>query len=376
MSTKPSIRRTISMDWFINSECDWSCIRCKPPSIKEPKQDLNLDHCFEALHSFVELGKKLDRDAIITFYPRQAPFTEPFISILKIANELKAKGLITSIRSANRGDLPEDKVLFFQENGVDVCQLTFDGPKPVQDFLRRENSFRDTIKAFRNVRKQGIHVTVLLIVIHYKIPHLGATLRFLLDEGFDDFILQAGICPEPGRYPAIASKTKLKGAENPWEQQLTVKEYRALLLGTLQLLDSLPERFLDVRNDFILKNQMFARLFDELGRGSEYDALRKNTPVQPAGIKFQLRPNGDLLWHSHQPKLASFPGASFLNVYDKSPILQLLDTPSDALAYMSENQKEFAKCLSCPAAKHCLPVIIGASGDRPYFYPDEHCWIS
>jgi len=367
-------RKKVALNWFINSACDYTCSRCTPHAGDSPLPDLGIDGCLDALNSFAELST--GRDSTLTFYPRQAPFVEPFLTVLKTAGALKAEGALTTIRSANRGNLPADKALLFKEHGVDICQLTIDGPEAVQNALRGPDSHRDTLQAFRTLRRLGIHVSPLVIIVQYNAPHIRDTLRLLLDDGFDDITLQVGIRPYPGRYPQLPGGCKAAGADgNPWTQSLSAAEYRLFLLDVLEFLDTLSSARAAFRAKIIMAHPLYARLFHELGRDSEYRCLRETTSSNNPELLFILRPHGELLCHTNLPALGSFPDLSFKSLFSTSLLLQLLDNPFACHEYGKAAQKEWSRCRDCPVAEYCPPVPSGCSGNRLFLYPDAHCWI-
>jgi hypothetical protein len=374
---KTDVRKKVTLKWFINSCCDYECSNCTPHAGDTPHLDMGISECLEALNSFAEFST--DRAATLTFYPRQAPFVEPFLTVLRTACELKTKGALKSIRSANRGDLPDDKALLFKEHGVDTCQLTIDGPEPVQNTLRRPDSYRDTLHAFRTLQSLGIHVSPLVIIVQYNAPHIRATLRLLLDEGFDDITLQVGIRPNSDAYPMLPnSGNPSKTDTNPWNRSLNAAEYRSFLLDVLGFLDELPSDRAAFRTKTILAHPLYARLFHEQGRGSEYRGIREGASVSEGNnheLLLLLRPYGELLCHENLPPLGSFPGLSFKELFHSSPLLQLLDNPGARHGYGMAAQKEWSRCRDCPVAEFCPPVPSGGSGNRLYLYPDDHCWV-
>ncbi|OGS37549.1 MAG: hypothetical protein A2293_11425 [Elusimicrobia bacterium RIFOXYB2_FULL_49_7] len=275
-------RQTVQLDWFINSRCDYTCSRCSPHSQEEGlRPDLTLDSCLEALRSFSEFAGHYSMDGIITFYPRQAPFIDPFVTVLKEANRLKQQGRLKSLHSANRGDLPGNKIRFFRENGIDTCRLTIDGPnEQIQDPMRRPGHFQDTLRAFREARDNHLHIEPLIIVVRHNAPHVTDTLRLLLDEGFDDIFIKV----------AVQTAGTLE-QDNPWNQLLNETEYRSLHLQVSTFLDSLPPQFAPFRKKTLLR--------------------LTQPPSQPS---FTLKPDGVLFRDLKQPKLGSFPGISFLRL--------------------------------------------------------------
>jgi hypothetical protein len=368
-------RKKVALNWFINSACDYTCSRCTPHAGYAPLPDLGLAGCLEALSSFTEFAA--GRDSTLTFYPRQAEFVEPFLTVLKAAGELKAKGALTTIRSANRGNLPEEKALWFREHGVDSCLLTIDGPEAVQDVLRGPNSHRDTLHAFRRLRRLGIHVSPLVIIVQCNAPHIHETLQLLFDEGFDDITIQVGIRPDPSRYPHIPrNRTASEADDNPWNQSLNAVEYRSFLLDVLGFLDTLPSNRSVFRRKIILAHPLYARLFHELDRDAEYRSLREGAPGDTTGTTLTLRPHGELLCHANLPALGSFPGLSFESLHDASALWQLLDNADARHCYGGAAQREWFRCSDCPAAQYCQPVPSGASGGSLYLHPDEHCWVN
>ncbi|MCX7827349.1 MAG: hypothetical protein N2689_17600, partial [Verrucomicrobiae bacterium] len=361
--TKPAgaPRGTCHLEWFINSRCDYTCHRCGSVSQKQTAPDLPLDGCLAALQSFVTLARHCGRDAAIAFYPRQAEYTGTFLKTLAAAHDLKKKGFLKQIRTVTRGDLPSERIRLFQKSGVDVCQLSIDGPEHVQDTLRRPGSFRNTLRAFREVRDAGIHVIALVILVRFNAPQLPDTLRLLLDEGFEDVILQVGIRAEPGRYPSLAGTPTNPGdPDDLWNQSLTAAEYRSLLTETLHFLDSLGDHRKVFRAKVIQSQFMFARLFHELGRWEEYKGIRGDASDAEHFLTFQLRSTGKVFVQRDVIELGSFPGGSFREMYESSAPVKLLDDAPRLRRYCAENQKEFAKCRSCAVATYCQPELVAA----------------
>jgi len=360
------------LEWFINSRCDYACRGCAPHPSGQTMPDLGLDACMEALHSFVDFAAARACKAEITFYPRQAEFTPPFTTILDAARDLKAKGRLNKITCANRGDLPGHKIRLYRHGGVDVCRLTIDGPEPVQDALRRPGSFGDTLRALRATRASGIHVVPLLILVQHNAPHLAATMRILLDEGFDGLLLQAAIRGDVGGENLKASDHP--DPDSPWNRLLAPDEYRHALLAALHFLDSAGARHDDFRAAFVRTHQMYARLFFEIGRRDEYERLAGRRAPDDV-LPFVLKPDGAVHHPGHMPAIGRFPGGSFSTIHETAHPLRWFEHGSDQEKYMAAKQRAFAKCRACPAAHHCRPTLIAAHQQQLFYYPDVHCWV-
>ena len=372
-STNGNGKKKCYLQWFINSRCDYACRHCTPPDVQP--RDLNEKACLEALQSYADFTA--EREATIAFYPRQAALTDRFTTVLRAAAELKKKGRLTSMRTVHRGDLPSDKIRLYQECGVDVCQLTIDAPEAIQDKNRRPGSFRDTLRAFREVQDAGMQVVVLMIVARFNAPYLPEMLRIVLDQGVDEVVLQVGVDVNANRGPVPGGTAP---EENPWCQGLSANAYRDLLVGVLRFLDTLGPQHADFRRRLILNTPMFARLFSELGRLEEYEPMRAKTSERPGraenGLRLLLQPEGEVRFHQDLPRLGTFPGASFSKMYANSDTLQILDDESRLANVWAEERPRFTKCHACPVADSCRPALVGASGSRLFFYPDDHCWVN
>lgn len=364
--------RVCQLDWFINSRCDYACRHCVPGACGKGRRDVDLAACRKALRSFLSFCAAQQREARITFFPRQAEFAEPFLTILREASVARRRGRLGQIVSANRGDLPADKIRLFAEAGVDACRLTMDGPEAVQDVMRRPGSFRDTLTAFHATRASGVRVIPLLILVRFNAPHIARTLRMLLDDGFDGFALQVGIRGDAGAGSRKASVHP--DPSSPWNDLLTASDYRAVLLRALNFLDTTGPAHRDERAQFVLRHPMYARLFFELGRLNEYERLAAHHRREDI-LPFVLRPDGSVLCQQQMPELGTFPGGSFQKMFDTAHPLHWFGRGASLVSYMARKQRTFFKCRDCPVSRHCPPELVGAQGRRLFFQPDVHCWV-
>lgn len=368
---EPGLERPVChLEWFINSRCDYTCKGCIPEAQRRP--DLGLEACLEALASFLHFAAETRREARLTFYPRQAEFTDPFLTVLSTVRDRKKQGLVGLVACATRGDVPDHKVKLLAEAGVDVCRLTIDGPERVQDPLRRPGSFEDTIAAMRHARSCGIRVVPLMILMARNAPHVVETLRLVLAEGLEDFALQAAIRGDVGGPEARASLHP--DPDSPFNDLLTAGEFRTVLLEALTFLDSAGPRHEAFRTRFVRANPMYARLFFELGRVEEYERLAGDRPGDDP-VQFALKADGDVSSLPNLPALGSFPGASFAQMFAASHPMRWFDRAASLSEYRGRKQQAFAKCSACPVRGHCTPTLIGAQDRRLLYHPDVHCWV-
>ncbi|MBI5536104.1 MAG: radical SAM protein [Deltaproteobacteria bacterium] len=360
------------LEWFINSRCDYTCRRCVPEASVQDKPDLGLEACAEALYSFVSFAEETARDAHITFYPRQAEFTDPFLTILDTVRDLKTRGLVKHVACAIRGDVPSDKIKLFRNAQVDALRLTIDGPEAVQDELRRRGSFQDTLAAMREARDSGILVIPLVILVEHNAPHVVDTMRMMLDEGFDRLVLQVGIRGDVGGAGTLAGHHP--DPESPWNQLLLASEYRAVLVEALNFLDSVRDRHEEFRTRFILANPMYARLLFELGRAREYDQLAA-AQARASVLPFALKPDGAVVAQQQLPEIGAFPGGSFKKMFETFHPLRWFRGATQQDDYMAVKQSAFGKCSSCPVRSHCKPMLVGVQDRRLFYHPDVHCWV-
>lgn len=358
------------LEWFINSRCDYACRGCIPQPPRKP--DLGLEACLEALDSFVRFAASRGADASIAFYPRQAEFQDPFLTVLQVVRDLKREGRLKTVTCVNRGDLPREKIELFRESGVDRCRLTIDGPRSLHDALRRPGGFEDTMTAFREARACGIRVMPMTILMTRNAPHVVDTIRLLMNEGLEDFALQAAIRGDVGGPDAPANLHP--DPASPWNRLLTASEYRTVLLDALRLLDSAGSRHEALRASFVRGHQMFARLFFELGRWQEYERLAgAPAPVEP--VQFVLKTDGTVAAAQNLPELGFFPGESFERLFETAHPMRWFGQESNLQEYRAARQKAFAKCAECQVRSHCTPMLVGVQDRRLFFQPDVHCWV-
>ncbi len=365
-------RGVCHLQWMINSLCDYACARCYPHSLNQSKNDLELGGRLEALRSFVDFASGRKNDAHITLYPRQARFTKPTTDVLGAMGELKKEGLVKKVICANRGDLPIEKIDLYEHSGVDECRLTIDGPAPLQNTLRRMGSFDDTIGAFHETRKRGISVIPLVILGKYNAPYIVDTMKIFLNEGFDNFVLQVGIRSKDE--DQITDDAGHTDTIRMWNQQLSAREYRSVLLDILSFLDSDPHGYRDLRKRLVLETPMFARLFLELGRGDEYEQLAGNSAGENT-VEFTLLPVGQVHYKPHLPAIGTFPGGSFREIYSAAHPMRRFEHPADLQRFEAQELQRFEKCGECRAARHCKPTLTAEQEGKLVYSPVAHCWV-
>lgn len=366
------------LTWHVTSRCDLACKHCLRRAPGQPTEELSTAQYLEILASFIQFAKDTGRSASIEFSGGNPLLREDFVDILRATHAAKRAGIITHVRIlANPEGLDEKMVETLKEVEVDDYFISLDGLEAVNDGIRGKGNFQAALRGIRALVKAGIQANVKATVFRPNAHQVVDMLKLALAEGVGEFRLGPLIIAGSG-YP-LRNKA------------LSPAEYRNVLLGVLDYLDSVAGTHAEFRRALLTSERMFALLFHELGRLHEYRELCSvpAATVRPSRhlcsdgrasrrkaktVMFVVWSDGEVVLRREMQRQGWAPQDSFKRIYDHSYMLRLLEDPEFMDKASRDAQWEYAKCRSCPVADYCPPVLVGTFGARPLFVPNEQCW--
>jgi len=133
-------RVPLFVSWLITNRCNYQCAYCKPSATKE----LTTEEVFSVIGDLAALGTKK-----ISFSGGE-PFLRRDLGL--ILDRCKRWNIVTSVNS--NGSLVPQRIN--EILGMDILDISLDGPEKVHDSVRGAGSFQDVIRAVEAARSCGI----------------------------------------------------------------------------------------------------------------------------------------------------------------------------------------------------------------------------
>lgn len=152
-------RIPIAVSWSLTDRCNYRCVYCDIYSSKS--NELSTSKVIQMIDQLADMGTK-----IISFTGGEPLLRE---DIGKILGYCKEKNIYTKINS--NGSLVGNKINELKD--LDVLQLSFDGPKEVNDLQRSKGSYEDVVRALEIARKHNLKVTFNTTITKYNVNKIS-----------------------------------------------------------------------------------------------------------------------------------------------------------------------------------------------------------
>lgn len=140
-------RMPIFISWALTHRCNSHCKYCDVPDFKT--KELNTKQILKIVDEAYSLGNR-----VIVFTGGEPLLRE---DIGAIVNYCKKKGIYVALTT--NGSLVKKRINDIK--GIDMLQISFDGPKEIHDFQRGKGSYNKVMEAVRAAKEHGINQIVL-----------------------------------------------------------------------------------------------------------------------------------------------------------------------------------------------------------------------
>jgi radical SAM protein with 4Fe4S-binding SPASM domain len=328
----------------------------EPTYQSEIQNSLSLEECFEVVDQFVSTVDRLSEDCRrfgtvlkprIAFSGGDPLLREDFFQILSYASR---RNISVGIMG-NPEKVTTEVASRMKELGVDSYQISIDGMQETHDQLRREGSFKDSLRAIRVLKDVGIRDIVMFTLSKFNVDDLISVINMVAHEKISKFAF--------ARVSSMGEAKKIN-------ESIKSHEYRALLFSVYKEIKKL--KGLGAKTRFVYKDPLWNPLRHELGqyklRGNGYPK-RIYDGCQAGRTFLVLLADGTIYaCRRFQSPIGHMKRENLYNVFRYSKTLNKIRNP-DA----------FQKCGNCELRSYCRgcpAVAFHACGS--FLGPDPQCW--
>jgi radical SAM/SPASM domain protein of ACGX system len=348
------------LQWHITARCEQRCKHCymydEPSYQNEIENPLSLDDCYQVVDQFLDMVDRLSEDwqrygtvvkPRILFSGGDPLLREDFFEILTYAGR---KNISIGILGNPQKVTPESPVKF-KELGVNSYQISIDGMEATHDALRTPGSFKDSLRALRLLKDDGIKTIVMFTLSKLNADDLIPVMKLIAREEFSRFAF--------ARISSMGEARKIEETFSPYE-------YRALLLSVYEEIKRL--KGLGAKTKFVYKDPLWNALRYELG---EYKLWGNGSPKKlydgcHAGQSFLVLLADGTIYACRRftSPIGNVRRDNLYRVFRYSKTLNQL-----------RNLEMFEKCRNCEIRGYCRgcpAVAFNSCGS--FLGPDPQCW--
>ncbi len=342
------------LQWHVTAKCDQHCKHCymydSPTYASQIGNEMPLEKCEETLADFEEFAKEKKFKGEISFSGGDPLLKPGFPDLLEKASAKFMTGIL-----GNPYHVDDEVAGDLKRRGLKRYQISIDGMEKTHDYLRRQGSFKESLRALGALKKAGLTTAVMFTASRLNAPELCDVLRLMAEKGADTFTFT--------RLVPTGTGSELK------EQMIPPAEYKKLLEKVLETLDGLDEKKYGGFKARVLRREyLFRLLFWEKGRLAEYEEIMKKHKLTYGGCGigggFTVLADGTVLACRRLPFiLGKTPEQKFSRLFE-SPFIKMM-----------KDWGNFEKCSSCEIVGICRgnPCVACAVAGSP-FAPDPQCW--
>jgi len=166
------MRRLKEVIISLTNRCNSECIICDIP--KEKTEELSTSDCIRIIEDARLLGA-----STVVFSGGEPLLRKDLFELISFARNKHLKTCITS-----NGLLLDDKAgLDLFTSGINVVNISLEGPKEVHDILRGKGSFKKALSALDSLKKYNIESTIATMVSSYNYKHLKYVVEIAKEKG-------------------------------------------------------------------------------------------------------------------------------------------------------------------------------------------------
>lgn len=338
---------TFVLQWHITDFCDQHCKHCYMSNVRIHSPFSFTIHC-QIIDDFIEMAKTLGVRAKVNFTGGD-PLLHP--QIWEIMAYTISKGASVRILG-NSFHVNEETVDRLKTLGIYEYQFSLDGMESTHDYIRRDGSFADTVRAIELLSKNGLRVDAM-----YTVSKLNA----------HDFPDLARFVSKIGIFRFSFGRLVPSGCGKNLEDQLyTAPEYRAFLYEAQATYEQLIAE--GSETTFVCRDPLWTLLNYEQGRFKPSCKTRSKIIESGCGlgIAFLVLLADGSVWACRRFKslIGRVPKQKLLDIFLNSPRLN---------EYRQVERLE--KCRDCELLRYCrgcASVACNVSG--LWTAPDPQCW--
>jgi len=342
-----------NLQWHLTAKCDQHCKHCymydEPTYDSELNNPLTLEQCKTVIDDFDEMLSNVELKGRINFTGGDPLLREDFFQILEYANSKKNISALCVL--GNPYHINEKTAKKLKKLGVSKYQISIDGLETTHDYFRKPGSFKESLRAFRVLKKVGIKTICMFTLSKKNAADLIPVIELVAKEGINIFAFS--------RLCAVGTGKKLKN------EVLTPLEYKELLYNVLEKFRVLEEQ--DCRTKFTRKDNLWTLLYQDLGLLPPLPKNKK-TIYRGCGIGMSIMcvlADGTVYACRRFPSpVGKVPEQKLWDIFTKSKQL------NEYRKY--EKMEKCSKCDLLQFCRGCPAVSYGAYGS--YFAPDPQCW--
>ncbi len=335
----------LPIQWHITNRCQNRCKHCYVFDIQSYENGISNPMSFyeakEIVDSISEGSAKRDFSVSVFLSGGDPLLCDYFFELLTY---LHSK--VDRIHILGNPNLLSQEVAQKLKNlGVSSYQMSLEGTKEINDYLRSEGNFESTLKAVKILNKVGIDSHIMMTASKYNSGYLEDVMDIVHNNKVKLF--------------AFARLCSFGEGEILNKEYFAPHEYKDILLRYLEKQKRLIEK--GTSTHFAKKDNLFKLLYSDLGLIPGND-LRKGGCGIARGIT--ILPDGTVYACRRFPSpVGSLRQNDFWEIFEGSE-----------LAYYKQLDK-FEKCNSCELLENCRgcpAVTYGIKKD--FFAPDPQCW--
>jgi len=339
-----SERTTLSIQWHLTNKCQNHCKHCYmyTENHKTEKSELCLNDVKQIFDSIYKGAKIRNKNIAISFSGGDPLLYDGFIDLLAYI-----KGKVSIVGILGNSNLIDIKTAYkLKEFGISGYQISLEGTKEINDYLRGEGNFDMTIEAIKILNKVGISSHVMMTISRHNSEYLEDLMETVHNAHVNIFAF-ARLC-------STGEGIKLGGND------FTPIEYRNILYRYLEKHIDLIEK--GTQTKFARKDHLFSLLYLDLGlipgnneihqRGC---SVGESATILPDGTAYACRrfisPIGDL---------------------KKDDYWKVLEGKENLKYTIWEKFEKCSKCQLITICRGCPAVSYGVTGN--FYAPDPQCW--
>ena len=351
------------IQWHITNKCSQRCRQCYLFQKKEDitkQNDLESNKLCLIIDDMIETVNLLKANAVFVLTGGDPMMYSSFWQLLeKIVAKIKESGTKGAIDLlGNPFYVNQFTAEKLRSYGVRKFQLSLDGLEEKHDFLRKKGSFKETMRAAKDLKKAGIKTTCMFTLSRFNASDLISVMRKVAEEKFDAFAF-ARLC-----------KPESWSVEQYKEQMFSPLEYKQLLISVHEEHKKIAKKYPEIR--FVLKDHLWELFLYEKYTPQERKEVRKisRRKIVVGGCSLGI---GSLSILADGSVYACRRFSSFIGKVPDQKLIDLFIDSEKLNFYRDFSQYE--KCSSCPLlyiCRGCGAVAYGYSGS--FFDADPQCW--
>lgn len=347
-----SERPNFTLQWHLTAKCDQNCKHCymkdSPTYFSELYNELSFEDCKKIIDDFVSTINAWNVPGRINFTGGDPLLRTDFFDILQYAKKSKTVfGIL-----GNPNHITQETARRLKKIGVFRFQFSIDGLESTNDFLRGcPGLFKQTIKAIKLLKKEGIPTAVMFTVSNKNSEELIPVIRLVDKLGVTVFDFARLV-------PSGRGKTMI-------HELLGKKEYKKLLEEVLEQYTKLCNKGCEVH--FGRKESLWSLLYSDLGLLKHFD-VNQETIQGGCGVGCSILTvlvDGTVYPCRRLPiKVGKVPKESIRSIFINSKNLNRL-----------RDITKFEKCNKCDLkglCRGCMAVPYAIHNDP--FKADPQCW--